>query len=113
VVKVYPLYFGDPADEENYELHCQAKVLLHHPFKNFEDIQQGFPTFKETWQYCTTHCPHPNPHDPLPVPADAEENLEDDSEDDSVHDEEEDNYIAPWMHEAARCPGASIQLDLS
>jgi hypothetical protein len=95
VVRVYPLYFGDPVDEEKYELHCRAKVLLHHPFKILDDIQRGFPTFKETWQYCITHCPHPNPHDPLPIPtvADAQETPED--------DDSEDNYIAPWMYEVA------------
>ena len=38
IVDVWPLFVGDPADAENYEEFCHAKVFLHHPHHAFNNL---------------------------------------------------------------------------
>ena len=109
VVDVWPRFVGNPADAENYEKFCRAKVLLHHPHRTLDNLLhdsgiQDWPTF---YQHCkqTCHPQHQDSPDPLP------EVLEEEPESDTESIEGSDNgdlFQDAWMAEAGRAPNAPV-----
>ena len=82
VVDVWPRFIGDPADAENYEKFCHAKVLLHHPHRSFDHLLldtdiQDWTTF---YQHCQQHCHPSHYNNPDPLPEAVEEEPESDTE---------------------------------
>ena len=115
VVDVWPRFLGDPADSENYEKFCRAKVFLHHPHCVFDDLltQSNIEDWATFYQHCRQNCnpPHQDRVDPLPevmeeVPESDTESIEGDDDD--------DEFVQPaWMVEAGRPPNARVGGDIS
>ena len=113
VVDVWPRFVGNPANAENYEKFCRAKVFLHHPNRSFDGLLltygiQDWPAF---YQYCQQNCNHTNPD---PLPEAPEEEIESDTESIENDDDDDDElFQAAWMAEAGRAPNAHVGEDFS
>jgi ATP-dependent DNA helicase PIF1 len=109
VVDVWPRFVGNPADPENYEKFCRAKVFLHHPHRSFDNLLltpniQNWSTF---YQHCQQTCYPHHQNNPDPLPKVVEEEPESDTE--SVEGSDDDELFQDaWMAEAGRAPNARV-----
>lgn len=114
VVDVWPRFVGNPADAENYEKFCRAKVLLHHPHRSFDNLllNSNIQDWSAFYQHCQQTC-HPQHYDnPDPLPEVLEEGPESDTE--SIEESDDDDLFQDaWMAEAGRAPNAAVGGDIS
>lgn len=100
ILRLYPSYSSTPG-EDGYEDYCRAKLMLHHLFQDYNEIQGSFSSYEAALQDCDHRgCYHPqNLLDPLDDVSD-----EDESEDESdKKDEEPDSDVQDlWIALAAR-----------
>jgi hypothetical protein len=54
VVDVWPRFVGNPSDADTYERFCRAKVFLHHPHHDFDDllISSGLESWTDFYNHC-------------------------------------------------------------
>ena len=102
ILRLYPLYSAIP-DEDGYEDYCRVKLMLHHPFQDYKDIQGNFSSYRAALLDCDNRGFY-HPQDPLD-PLD-EESDEDESEDESDEENEisQPDFQDPWIALAARNP---------
>ena len=115
VVDVWPRFVGDPADADAYEKFCRAKVFLHHPHRDFDNLLHTFNIndWSTFYNYCQENC-HPSHWDnPDPLPKAIED--EPDSDTESIDSDDDDNELFQdaWMVEAGRAPNAPVGGDIS
>ena len=116
VVDVWPRFVGSPADTETYEKYCHAKVLLHHPHRNFDEILtcsniQDWTTF---YQHCKQTCDPPHWNNPDPLPEAAAEEPKSDTESREGSDDDDNELLQDtWMAEAGCAPNAPVGGDIS
>jgi PIF1-like helicase len=111
-VQVWPRYRPDPDNAEIYEKYCYAKMILHHPFENSEDLLEGYDSWINVYeQTCLNNHDHNHPDDTLPKRN--EDNLQDnESDDESIQGDPEMIYQPQWAAEAGRHPGQNISFTL-
>ena len=112
VVQVWPHYQPDSDNAETYEKYCYARMILHHPFENPEDLLEGYDSWIDVYeQTCLNNPDHNHPDDTLPKPN--EDNLQDNQSDgESILGDPEEIYQPQWAAEAGRHPGQNISFTL-
>ncbi|KAG6877597.1 hypothetical protein C0992_009615 [Termitomyces sp. T32_za158] len=85
-------------------------MILNHPFTIPENLLNGCPTWKEAYQrYCLDlHHVH---NDTLPT-LNENDASDDESDSESLIVDEEEDYRADWMREAARLPDQAVENNL-
>ena len=113
IVDVWPRFVGDPADAENYEKFCRAKVFPHHPHRDFNNLLTvDIPDWTTFYQHCQQNCHPTHYNNPDPLPEAVEEELESDTE--SLEENEDDELFQDaWMAEAGHAPDACVGGDIS
>jgi hypothetical protein len=117
VINLWPRYQPDRDEPEIYENYCYAKMILHHPFIGDPDeaLKKDHIDWKAAYQTDCLDVHHVHPKDSLPTTCDdnGDDNVESDTESIQGENEDEDNnYRAEWMQEAARHPNQRVESDL-
>ncbi|KAI9775296.1 MAG: hypothetical protein M1816_005993 [Peltula sp. TS41687] len=108
VVSVFPRYSADISNPQ-YPDFCRSKMLLHHPFRSFDDLIDGFSSesqdrWLQAYAYCQEHHLGQNSEDPLelhlPEKVDAESDFE--TMGDESDDQDMNRDIQEWELLAAR-----------
>lgn len=112
VVSIWPRFRPDPDHEEVYEKYCYAKMILHHPFKNPNDLLEGFATWTAAFHTkCLGHH-HIHQDDTLPHLQEATPLEDDESDTESLQEDDDPIYQPEWMQEAGRCPEQAVESNL-
>jgi ATP-dependent DNA helicase PIF1 len=110
IVSVFPRYPGNRDDEETYEKHAHAKLLLHHPYQNEADLLGDFPSWAVAYQETCLNMPDHHHQDPLPDTAEVAPNDDDDDDGEDIPDPHADAHRQlAWMVEAGWAPNAPVQ----
>jgi ATP-dependent DNA helicase PIF1 len=113
IVNIWPHYRPDPDEQEIYEKYCYARMILHHPFHDPNELLGHCADWAAAYQTKCLDLNHIHEDDTLPTLEETD--IEDDQDDsESVYDDhqEDDNYVADWMREAGRRPNQSVQSNL-
>ena len=107
ILRTYPRLSPNP-DHPDYEQYCRIKVLLHHPFRNLDDLtkrEDGTEhSFAEVFADCQVH--HHHPRDTLRNLAPEAQNDEDEDEEINVELAEMDE--ADWQVYTRLFPNTSL-----
>jgi ATP-dependent DNA helicase PIF1 len=109
IVFVFPRYPGSRDDEETYEKHARAKLLLHHPYQNEADLLGDFPSWAIAYHETCLNMPDHSHQDPLPDTAEAALDNDDDDGEDIPDPQAGARRQLAWMVEAGRAPNAPLQ----
>jgi len=106
VVNVWPAYVPDQSDPEMYENWCRAKLQLHHPYRNLNDLQKDEDGNDIGWiaayEKCRAEC---DEHDPDPLMTLEEMEVDHDIESEfEEEEEEEDPVLRDWQVLAGQGP---------
>jgi ATP-dependent DNA helicase PIF1 len=106
VVNVWPQYLPDKSDPAMYENWCRAKLQLHHPYRNIDDLQRLNDDdigWSAAYELCVAQCAtHDN--DPLPTVEDLNNEDQDEEEFEESEEEEGERIIRDWHDLASRGP---------
>jgi hypothetical protein len=103
VLVYFPEYKRErPEQEEDY---CRVKMMLHHPFRDVEDLKlvgsiagQPWGTFKEAYTHCESNHHHEDDHYDVPGPP------EPDAPPDDEPNAPDDEIRQAWMEMAGHLP---------
>ncbi|OXV07665.1 hypothetical protein Egran_04570 [Elaphomyces granulatus] len=103
VLNYFPEYKRErPEQEEDY---CRVKMMLHHPFRDVEDLKlvgsvagQPWGTFKEAYTHCQSNHHHEDDHYDVPEPPEPDAPPEDEP------NAPDDEIRQAWMEMAGHLP---------
>ena len=109
VVNVWPAYLPDKSNSVMYEEYCRAKLQLHHPYRNINDLQKDEDGNDIGWvaayERCKDECDF-HDEDPLMKEEDLEsEEPEIEEEFEDEDETEEERILRDWQELARRGPG--------
>src|SRR5436190_12884118 len=109
VVNVWPAYLPDKSNPVMYEEYCRAKLQLHHPYQNINDLQKDEDGKDIGWvvayERCKNECDF-HDEDPLMKEEDLEsEEPEIEEEFEDEDETEEERILRDWQELARRGPG--------
>ena len=107
VLNIWPRFKPDQSSEDEYENYCYARMILHHPFWEENELLGQFDTWKQAYENLCLNVEGHSHKDPLPLPNDNDDADAEDSDSESIPGEEEEgegDWRAQWMLEAARHP---------
>ena len=106
VVNVWPQYVPDKLDPAMYDNWCRAKLQLHHPYRNINDLRlvNGEDVgWTAAYEYCKAHCSG-HDDDPLENEEDFASETEEDEEFEETDEDEEERVVWDWHDLAGRGP---------
>src|SRR6266496_1114972 len=112
IVNIWPLYTPDQDDMEMYENWCRAKLQLHHPYRDLDNLKKDVYGNDIGWiaayNVCKEYCPE-HDEDPLMTEEEKEEqdtveDLEDEFEEEEENDEMEGIHREDWQVMAGQGP---------
>ena len=91
VINYFPRYSSDP-ESSSYEDYCRVKLMLHHPFEEWDDLLkvdgETYESYIDAFHACGRQHTHPEDcyTDPQDLNADSESETDDDDEDPQEED---------------------------
>jgi ATP-dependent DNA helicase PIF1 len=113
IVKIYPRPAGNPEEEETFEKHAYAKLILHHPHTSDHELLGDYPSWTAAYRDSCLRLGHHHPPDTLPATVEGDSDDDDDEGEDIEDPDADRRRQLDWMLEAGRAPNAPLPLEFS
>ncbi|RXK36573.1 hypothetical protein M231_06114 [Tremella mesenterica] len=111
IVRLWPAYHPSNSDNEEYEMWCRAKIILHHPHRNETELLDEGETWGLGYERCKTI--HLDGHeDTLPARGWRQGGEEVDEEFSSDEGDEEEQVLEDWHLMCQEGGSHTVQLDI-